>query len=255
MKSIINIENLSFSYGKELALNNLNAQFDAGKLSIILGRNGSGKSTLFNIMAGIQKKYDGQVYFDGCERRNIGTGKKRTIRIGFLNQFHHTTFPFTVREVIMTGRASFQNFAPSAADKEAVILILERFNLLHLIDKSYISLSGGERQLVLLCRVLVQKPDILMLDEPTNHLDLHYQIAVLKCIKELANEGTTVLCVMHDPNLAFMYGDNLYIMQNKQLVDIKNLEYRQLHVLLEETYQIPLVQLDNQGRILFVPKI
>lgn len=255
MKSIVNIENLSFSYGKELALDKLNAHFYEGKLSIILGRNGSGKSTLFNIMAGLQKKYEGQVYFDGTERRKIGTGKNRSIRIGFLNQFHQTTFPFTVQEVIMTGRASFQNFAPSSQDQEEVKTILERFKLLHLINKSYMSLSGGERQLVLLCRVLVQKPEILMLDEPTNHLDLHYQIAVLKCIKQLAEEGTTVLCVMHDPNLAFMYADYLYVMQNKQLVNIERLESVDLQSLLEETYQLPLVQLDNQGKVLFVPKI
>ena len=155
----------------------------------------------------------------------------------------------------MTGRASFQNFAPSSQDQEEVKTILERFKLLHLINKSYMSLSGGERQLVLLCRVLVQKPEILMLDEPTNHLDLHYQIAVLKCIKQLAEEGTTVLCVMHDPNLAFMYADYLYVMQNKQLVNIERLESVDLQSLLEETYQLPLVQLDNQGKVLFVPKI
>lgn len=255
MTPIVKIENLSFSYGKDITLDDLNVQFYAGKLSIILGRNGSGKSTLFNIMAGLQKKYDGQVYFNGFERRKIGTGKNRAIRIGFMNQFHQTTFPFTVREVIMTGRASFQNFAPSAADQEEVRLILERFKLLHLIDKSYISLSGGERQLVLLCRVLIQKPDILMLDEPTNHLDLHYQIAVIKCIKELAENGTTVLCVMHDPNLAFMYGDLLYVMQNKKLVDLSTLDNENLQDLLEDTYQLPLVKLDNQGKTIFVPKI
>lgn len=255
MTPLIQIHDLSFSYHKESILDHLNVAFHPGRLSIILGRNGSGKSTLFNILAGLQKKYSGNVFFGDQERRGIKTGNSQTIRIGFLNQFHQTTFPFTVREVLLTGRSSFQNFAPSAEDHETVVHILHRFKLAHLIDKSYDSLSGGERQLILLCRVLVQKPDVLMLDEPTNHLDLHYQIAVLKCIKELVNEGTTVLCVMHDLNLAFMYGDYFYVMQNKQLFDIQDMEEDVLHRLLEDTYQLPLKRIDNQGNMMFVPKI
>ena len=252
---MIEISELSFSYDKEIVLDNVNASFEKGKLSIILGRNGSGKSTMFNILAGLEKKYHGKVCFDGQERRNIKLGKEQHIRIGFLNQFHQTTFPFTVKEVILTGRASFSKFAPSDEDFNEVRDILSRFQLLHLIDKPYTSLSGGERQLVLLCRVLVQKPEVLMLDEPTNHLDLHYQVAVLKCIKQLAEEGTTILCVMHDPNLAFMYGERFYLMQNKQLVDIQAIQGEELHKLLEDTYQLPLHRIDNQGKVMFMPLI
>ncbi|MDM1364893.1 ABC transporter ATP-binding protein [Myroides marinus] len=255
MKQLIHINDLSFSYGKEIVLYKVNASFEQGKLSIILGRNGSGKSTMFNILAGLEKKYEGSVSFDGQERRMIKPGKEQHIRIGFLNQFHQTTFPFTVKEVILTGRASFAKFSPSEQDFEEVEGILSRFGLSHLINKPYTSLSGGERQLVLLCRVLVQKPEVLMLDEPTNHLDLHYQVAVLKCIKQLAQEGTTVLCVMHDPNLAFMYGERFYLMQEKQLIDIQEVQGEELHQLLETTYQLPLHRIDNQGKTMFMPLI
>ncbi|MDM1347434.1 ABC transporter ATP-binding protein [Myroides marinus] len=255
MKQLIHINDLSFSYGKEIVLDKVNTSFEQGKLSIILGRNGSGKSTMFNILAGLEKKYEGSVSFDGQERRMIKPGKEQHIRIGFLNQFHQTTFPFTVKEVILTGRASFAKFSPSEQDFEEVEGILSRFGLSHLINKPYTSLSGGERQLVLLCRVLVQKPEVLMLDEPTNHLDLHYQVAVLKCIKQLAEEGTTVLCVMHDPNLAFMYGERFYLMQEKQLIDIQEVQGEELHQLLETTYQLPLHRIDNQGKTMFMPLI
>ncbi|WP_025125055.1 ABC transporter ATP-binding protein [Myroides odoratimimus] len=255
MKQLIEIQDLVFSYAKELVLDRVNASFERGKFSIILGRNGSGKSTMFNILAGLEKKYHGQVCFDGQERRAIKLGKEKYMRIGFLNQFHQTTFPFTVKEVILTGRASFAKFAPAEQDFQEVVDILSRFQLSRLIDKPYTSLSGGERQLVLLCRVLVQKPEVLMLDEPTNHLDLHYQVAVLKCIKQLAEEGTTVLCVMHDPNLAFMYGERFYLMQNKQLIDIQEVQGEELHRLLEETYQLTLHRIDNQGKPMFMPLI
>lgn len=252
MKQFIQLHQVSFAYDKQLVLDQVDASFEKGKLSIILGRNGSGKSTMFNILAGLEKKYQGQVFFDGIERK----GKQiHPIRLGFLNQFHQTTFPFTVREVILTGRASFSAFNPSAEDQQEVEEIVARFQLSHLIDKPYTALSGGERQLVLLCRVLVQKPAVLMLDEPTNHLDLHYQVAVLKCIKQLANEGTTILCVMHDPNLAFMFGDRFYLMQNNRLIDIQALENKEIQHVLEETYQLPLHPLNNQGKLMFMPLI
>ncbi|MDM1044661.1 ABC transporter ATP-binding protein [Myroides sp. 1354] len=247
MKPFIHLHNLSFSYGKDCVLAGLDASFEKGKLSVILGRNGSGKSTLFSILAGLEQKFTGHISFDGKERSNL--------KIGFLNQFHQTTFPFTVKEVVLTGRASFSRWSPTATDIEEVHHILTRFNLIHLINKPYTALSGGERQLVLLCRILVQKPDILMLDEPTNHLDLHYQVAVLQCMKQLAQEGMTILCIMHDPNLAFMYGDQFYLMQNKQLTNMQTLQKEEFHHALEETYQLPLYALDNQGKLMIAPLI
>ncbi|ATN04807.1 ABC transporter ATP-binding protein [Chryseobacterium indologenes] len=255
MTHLISIEQLSFDYGKDKVLKNVNAGFQKGKLSVILGRNGSGKSTLFKIIAGLEKNYKGNIRIAGKERRKIKTGTKSPVRLGFLTQFHQTTFPFKVMDVVLTGRASFSRFSPQSTDYEAVEDILQKFNLTHLKDKSYTSLSGGERQLVLLCRVLVQKPDILMLDEPTNHLDLHYQVAVLEVIRQLVNEGTTVLCVMHDPNLAFQFGDDFFVMRQNELVPVQSLEKDELKQLLEDTYQVPLHVLDNQGTPMFAPQL
>lgn len=255
MNTMINIEQLSFDYGKEQVLKNVNAKFSKGKLSVILGRNGSGKSTLFKIIAGLEKNYKGSVWITDKERKKIKIGPSSPVRLGFLTQFHQTTFPFKVFDVILTGRASFSKFSPQQKDYQEVEAILQKFNLIHLKDKPYTSLSGGERQLVLLCRVLVQKPDILMLDEPTNHLDLHYQVAVLKAIRQLVHEGTTVLCVMHDPNLAFQFGDEFFVMNQNELIPVQSLEKNDLKQLLEDTYQVPLLALDHQGTPMFAPKL
>ncbi|WP_333862218.1 ABC transporter ATP-binding protein [Sphingobacterium sp.] len=253
MSNSIHINNLSFAYGKDNILTDVNMSFPEGKLSVILGRNGSGKSTLFNIIAGLEKKYQGTVYIGKTERREWKVGQSNALKLGFLNQFHQTTFPFKVVDVILTGRASFSRFSPGKKDFEAVELILDKFNLAHLKDKPYTSLSGGERQLVLLCRVLVQKPDLLLLDEPTNHLDLNYQIAVLQTAKELVKEGTTVLCVMHDPNMAYLFADQFYLMKDHTLVDLDGMEREQVRKLLEQTYQLPLMSLENQDKWMFVP--
>ncbi|GAA0886802.1 ABC transporter ATP-binding protein [Sphingobacterium siyangense] len=255
MSNSIHIKKLSFAYGKDIILNDVNMSFPEGKLSVILGRNGSGKSTLFNIIAGLEKKYNGSVLIGETERRDWKVGRANSLKLGFLNQFHQTTFPFSVVDVILTGRASFSRFSPSKEDFEAVEQILDRFNLTHLKDKPYTSLSGGERQLVLLCRVLVQQPDLLLLDEPTNHLDLNYQIAVLQTAKELVKEGTTVLCVMHDPNMAYLFGDQFYLMKDNRLVDLHGLEQEQVRELLEQTYQLPLISLENQKKWMFVPML
>ncbi len=255
MSNSIHIKKLSFAYGKDIILNDVNMSFPEGKLSVILGRNGSGKSTLFNIIAGLEKKYNGSVLIGETERRDWKVGRANSLKLGFLNQFHQTTFPFSVVDVILTGRASFSRFSPNKEDFEAVEQILDRFNLTHLKDKPYTSLSGGERQLVLLCRVLVQQPDLLLLDEPTNHLDLNYQIAVLQTAKELVKEGTTVLCVMHDPNMAYLFGDQFYLMKDNRLVDLHGLEQEQVRELLEQTYQLPLISLENQKKWMFVPML
>ncbi len=255
MSNSIHIKKLSFAYGKDIILNDVNMSFPEGKLSVILGRNGSGKSTLFNIIAGLEKKYNGSVLIGETERRDWKVGRANSLKLGFLNQFHQTTFPFSVVDVILTGRASFSRFLPNKEDFEAVEQILDRFNLTHLKDKPYTSLSGGERQLVLLCRVLVQQPDLLLLDEPTNHLDLKYQIAVLQTAKELVKEGTTVLCVMHDPNMAYLFGDQFYLMKDNRLVDLHGLEQEQVRELLEQTYQLPLISLENQKKWMFVPML
>lgn len=254
MKELIQIQDLSFSFGRQQVLAGLQAYFYADELTVILGRNGSGKSTLFNILSGMERDYTGTVLFDGKDRKHIKAGKNNDFRIGFMTQFHQTTFPFTVFDVVLTGRASFSRFAPRQVDFDAVEESLKAFQLEHLRDKPYTSLSGGERQLVLLCRILVQQPDVLLLDEPTNHLDLHYQVAVLEHLQRLVKSGTTVVCVMHDPNLAFLYGDRFYVMQDKKLYPLEEKEEAGLLATLEKTYNVGLTGVSHEGRTLIIPK-
>lgn len=96
MNSVISIEQLSFEYGKDQVLKNVQAKFSKGKLSVILGRNGSGKSTLFKIIAGLEKNYKGNVWIADKERRKIKIGTSSPVRLGFLTQFHQTTFPLSL---------------------------------------------------------------------------------------------------------------------------------------------------------------
>ncbi|PRD48289.1 ABC transporter ATP-binding protein [Sphingobacterium haloxyli] len=254
MKELIQIHNLSFSFGKQQVLAELTANFYASELTVILGRNGSGKSTLFNILSGMERHYQGEVLFGNQDRKHIKWGKNSDFRIGFMTQFHQTTFPFTVFDVVLTGRAAFSRFAPRQVDLDLVAENLRAFGLWHLKDKPYTALSGGERQLVLLCRILVQQPDVLLLDEPTNHLDLHYQVAVMEHLKRLVEAGTTVVSVMHDPNLALLYGDRFYVMQDKKLHGLEEKDPAVLLSTLENTYNVALTDVQHDGRTLIIPK-
>ncbi len=252
---IIQIKSLSFRYGKNSVLDKLDASFTQGKVSIILGRNGSGKSTLFEILANIKKGYDGEVLIGGVQDKLSRISGAKLPKVGFMTQFHQTTFPFSVYDVVMTGRASFTRFAPRSEDHQKVEDVLISFDLWKHKDKPYTKLSGGERQLVLLCRVLVQQPDVLLLDEPTNHLDLHYQVKVLENLRKLAKQGISVICIMHDPNLAFLYGDRFFLMQQRRLHDLSDLGTYRIHQLLEEAYQVELETIMHGGKMLIVPKI
>lgn len=251
--AIIQLCNVEFSYGKEPILKQVNGSFRKGAFSVILGRNGSGKSTLFSVLTGLQNKYKGDVFIDDIQRRELKIGDKTKVRIGFLNQFHQATFPFKVKDVLLTGRSSFFRFSPQKEDLDMVDHVLKQFDLYHLKEKPYTELSGGQRQLVLLCRVLVQQPDILLLDEPTNHLDLNYQVKVLQVLRTLADQGTTVFCVMHDPNLALMYGDDFFVMRKGSLVDLSLLDPEQIHQELEKTYKIKLDCIQNKEHLLYFP--
>lgn len=252
--AIVKISNISFSFGKQQVLKQVNASFKEGKFTVILGRNGSGKSTLFHILSGMQVEYLGDVFFKGENRRNIKFGKQNVCRIGFMTQFHQSTFPFSVLDVVLTGRASFSRFGPTQEDHNLVEENLKAFNLWHLKDKPYTALSGGERQLVLLCRILVQQPDILLLDEPTNHLDLHFQVSVMKHLKRLVASGTTVICIMHDPNLAFVYGEEFFVMKEGKLEQIIKENKQELLSTLESTYNLPLNAYDYEGGTFIIPK-
>src|SRR5690606_7821416 len=254
MKKLIQIHHLSFSFGKQQVLAELTADFYGEELTVILGRNGSGKSTLFNILSGMERHYKGEVLFADQNRRDIHAGKKNTLRIGCMTKFNRTAIPFTVFYVVLTGRAACSRFAPRQVDFDLVEENLRAFQLWHLKDKPYTALSGGERQLVLLCRILVQQPDVLLLDEPTNHLDLHYQVAVMEHLKRLVQSGTTIVCVMHDPNLALLYGDRFYVMQNKKLHALQEKDPVVLLSTLEKTYHVALTDVQHNGRTLIIPK-
>lgn len=213
----ITVEALSFAYNGLPVLNNVNVDIEAGKLTIILGRNGSGKSTFLRILAGLLSYEKGKVNILGYDSSCLSYTNRAKL-VGFLNQHHKAVFPFTVEEVVLTGRAGYVNFLPKESDRQAAFHAIGRTGIEHLIYRNYTELSGGEQQLVMIARVLAQNPKVLLLDEPTSHLDLNHQSHLIQLLKTLTKDGLTVIAVFHDPNLAFMNGDDFLFVRDKEII-------------------------------------
>ena len=158
LEYIISISSLSFGYTKNIILENIFAQIPYGSFTVIMGRNGSGKSTLLKLISGLlQLPSDGDIYIDN---KMLGTlsNRKKAHLIGFLGQQHRAIFPFTVEEVVMTGRAAFIGIVPKLSDKFVVEESIEKAGISHLKKRFYTDLSGGEQQLVMIARLLAQQP-------------------------------------------------------------------------------------------------
>jgi len=217
LNKAVRVSGLSFAYSGRVILEDVNFDIGAGKLTFILGQNGSGKSTLLKLLSGLLSGNKGLIEISGKDIKKL-TFQERSRLTGFLNQQHKAVFPFSVEDVVLTGRAGFVNFIPRQADVTAANSALEKAGIMHLKTRLYTELSGGEQQMVMIARLLAQNPQILLLDEPTTHLDFSNQSHLLRMLKHLVMEGLTIIAVVHDPNLAFMFGDDFLFVNEKKVI-------------------------------------
>jgi len=186
----------------------------AGEVLTVLGPNGSGKSTLLRCIGSALALAEGSVRLNNVDVSSLDAGA-RARKIGFLFQHHTPSFPFPVLDVVSMGRTPHLGVfgVPSAKDAALAAEALDRVGMLHLKNRPYTRLSGGERQLVLLARTLVQQPEVILLDEPTSHLDFKNQALALKTIGALAAQGVTMIITTHDPNHAFVFPGRVLLMK------------------------------------------
>ncbi|MCS7103666.1 MAG: ABC transporter ATP-binding protein [Candidatus Korarchaeum sp.] len=214
------IKDLIFSYKHGFSLKNITLDVKNKEIITLLGPNGSGKTTLLKCINKLLVPQVRCLYIDG---KDIIKMKQNDLAklVGYVPQTHHPVFPYSVYEVILMGRAphipTFQQ--PSEADFVKVNEILETIGLYDIKERPYTELSGGERQLVLIARALVQEPQVLLLDEPSAHLDFRNQLLVLRTIKKIVKQrDITVIMSLHDPNLALLFSDRVVLMKNGEIV-------------------------------------
>lgn len=247
----IQIKNLHYAYGDKCILKEVNAVFPENKFSVLLGINGCGKSTLFKIIAGLLQDYKGSISICGKEINKLRF-KDRASLIGFLPQFTQSVFSFTVEEILLTGRTAFSGFAPKKEDRELTHRILEDLSITHLRHKPYTQLSGGEQQIVMIGRLLMQNPKILLLDEPTNHLDVYYQHYLMEKLKEYSENNFTVVAIMHNPTLAFQHADHFCYLHDGCIHTPNNPAEANIN-LLEKVYNMSFIEFVRDNKKFMLP--
>ena len=162
---LFEVKNISFDYDGEEIFSNISFSIDKGDVLCILGPNGTGKTTLIKCLNGLHDIKSGEISVNGNDMKKLSF-KQISKHIGYIPQSHVPSFPFKVFDVVLMGRAPYLNLTDSPKDEDVEIAedALKTLGIEDLKDKEYTNLSGGERQLVFLARVLCQKPDILILD-------------------------------------------------------------------------------------------
>ena len=213
----LSARNISFAIEGLTILRDIDLEIQGGKTTVLLGPNGAGKSTLMKILSGYLKATGGEVMIAGCDPEKISL-EARARMLGVLTQRSSLEFPFTAREVIAMGRTPF---GVSEGFDEVTQELLSMFGVA--ADQSYLTMSGGEQQLVQLCRVFAQvwgrgSEAFLLLDEPMTALDLRYQSKIVSILKKFSSQGLGQLVVMHDINLAAELADEIVLMSSGKVI-------------------------------------
>lgn len=248
---MIEVDQLSLSLKGHSILNGISADINQGSFTAILGPNGAGKSTFLKCLTGSEKSYTGSIKLDGKKLPDYSL-KEMASRRAVLSQRFQVEFPFTVEEVVTMGR--YDKDLGTARKKQDQILeeVLASVDALHLRNRIFPSLSGGEQQRVQLARVLAQiwgeEERYLFLDEPTSALDLKHQVAVLKLVRQLCyDKGYTIVAVLHDLNLAKAVSDQVILLKNGELFASGSTNSLITPSYINTTYGIELEEVKDQS--------
>lgn len=212
----LNAKHISVSLAGTDIVKDISIRIEDKQFVGMIGPNGCGKSTLLKSIYKVIKPQKGTVFLG---EKDVIKSSARIVSkdMGVVGQFNDLSFDFTVQEMVMMGRTPHKQLmeADNMQDYKIVADALKRVDLTEYADRSYLTLSGGEKQRVILARAIAQKPKFLVLDEPTNHLDIKYQIQILSIVKSL-NIG--VLAALHDLPMASVYCDMLYVIKDGSII-------------------------------------
>ena len=217
---MIEVQNIYFGYdNRGNVLEELSFKVKKGELCAIFGPNGAGKSTLFKCIIGFLKPKRGDIYIEGKDITKMPIEDISKL-IAYVPQEHKPPFPYLVKEIVLMGRTPHLGgiFGPKKEDMEKTLEAMETIGISHLADRPYTELSGGQRQLALLARALVQETKAMVLDEPTSALDFRNQMMIWDTLRKLTKEGMPIIVSVHDPNHMLWFCDRVIILHNKRII-------------------------------------
>jgi iron complex transport system ATP-binding protein len=213
---VISASAITFSYDGAVVLDGVELSVRRGNVLGVIGPNGSGKTTLLRILYRALSPRAGLVELDGVPVDSL-KGVEIARQLGVVAQENPTELPITVADMVLLGRSPHHSALQryTLDDHRAAAGALRRVGIRQLADRPYATLSGGEKQRVLIARTLAQRADHMLLDEPTNHLDIRYQHEILDLVRGL---GVATIVVLHDLNLAARYCDELVLLDRGRVV-------------------------------------
>jgi cobalamin transport system ATP-binding protein len=218
-ETILDVSQLNYRIGSKAILRDVSFSIAAGEYISIIGPNGAGKSTLLKCLNRILRATDGQIRVFGRLLQNYSQKKLATC-IGYVPQAEPPTFEFTVFEFVSMARYPHNPLFSAGREKnlQAVQQALDLTGVLEFAERRLGTLSGGERQKVLLAAALAQDAPILLLDEPTTFLDPRHESEVLKILRRInRDKKVAIIAVTHDLNRAAMECDRVLALKNGEI--------------------------------------
>ncbi len=210
---MLELHNVSIYRGILCVAHQINLKCQKGKVYSLLGPNGAGKSSLIGAIFGTIK-HTGSITFNG-QSLGLTNYMEWNKSIGYMPQDNTVDASLSALEVVLLGLINHLGMYLSDEQVKLGAEIMQELGILHLAQRDIMSLSGGQRQMVLFAQVLLKNPQLLLLDEPVSALDMHHQCVLLDCVKTYTKKhNLTTLMVLHDLSLSAQFADELIVLSN-----------------------------------------
>lgn len=248
---MIEIKNLSFSYGEKNILDKISFDLNQGLSLAVLGNNGAGKSTMIKCINKILKPQEGSVYIDfkNLTELDISSLARQMAYVAQKNEISDCT----VYDAVLLGRKPYIKWKVTENDHKVVKRAIETMELQAFEMRNISELSGGELQKVMLARAMAQEPKLLLLDEPTSSLDPRNQYSVMRQICRISkSENIAVIVIIHDLNLAMRYCDRFLFLKDGKIFAYGGQEIM-TKACLESVYEMAFDIIDYNGTKVSIP--
>jgi iron complex transport system ATP-binding protein len=212
VKPTVLADEITYRRGSAVLLDKVRLTAEPGEIVGIVGPNGAGKTTLLRILAGDLAPTSGRAQVQELDPSRATPIELARVR-AYLSPGGVTENPFAVRDTVAMGRHPHRRAMIDPDEHDAIVdRAMDRTDVLHLERRIMSSLSSGEQQRVGLARIIAQETPVILLDEPTSSLDIGHQETVMRTLRSLATDGTAIVVILHDINLAAAHSDRIMLL-------------------------------------------